>query len=618
MKKILILILTVCSITGYGQTQLNPSGSNSVANINTALTMPAVAAGTDTYTTTIIGATLTTNKAYTILFTNACTGTPTPTININDGTNNLGAVTLKKFSSGSLVNLSAGDISNGQPIRFRYNGTNFVMEGGTGSGGTSLNGTGYVKMSGTTTSYNTTIPNADLTNSSITIAGNATSLGGSVTQDNITGLSSTGIIKRTAANTLGIATSGTDYEVPLTFSTGLTRSTNAITVNTSQNITTLSGLTSNGFLTTSGGTGALSITIPGTGITTWIATPSSANLAAAVNDETGTGALVFGTTPTIATPVINGLPTGTGVSSTASVSTLASRDANANTAANNYTPGYTTTATAAGTTTLTVSSTRKQVFTGSTTQTLVLPVVSTLPQTNFAFTIINNSTGAVTVQSSGANTIQVMAANSTMEVYAILLTGTSASSWQYQYYPSNPATTTGDTYYANSSGEPQKLAIGSTNDIYTVVAGIPAWSTGTPGVTTNSNASSGKVGEYVSSLIAVGSATSFTTATAKNVTSISLTAGDWDVYGNVTFTEGSATVTARTAGISSTSATLPTDGSEIEMGTLTTVVSEKVTLSIPTKRVSIASTTTIYLVGSTTFSAGTSSGYGFIGARRAR
>lgn len=63
---------------------------------------------------------------------------------------------------------------------------------------------------------------------------------------------------------LGVDASGavescTTYEVPLTFSTGLTRSTNTITVNTSQNISTLSNLTSNGFVKTSGGTGALSI-----------------------------------------------------------------------------------------------------------------------------------------------------------------------------------------------------------------------------------------------------------------------------------------------------------------------------------------------------------------------
>lgn len=43
---------------------------------------------------------------------------------------------------------------------------------------------------------------------------------------------------------------------------------------------------------------------PGANVGTFLATPSSANLAAAVTDETGSGALVFGTSPTIATPTI--------------------------------------------------------------------------------------------------------------------------------------------------------------------------------------------------------------------------------------------------------------------------------------------------------------------------
>ena len=47
----------------------------------------------------------------------------------------------------------------------------------------------------------------------------------------------------------------------------------------------------------------------GTGIATFLGTPSSANLASAVTDETGSGALVFGTSPTISSPTITG--TGT-------------------------------------------------------------------------------------------------------------------------------------------------------------------------------------------------------------------------------------------------------------------------------------------------------------------
>ncbi|GEM_PF-6104204 len=91
-----------------------------------------------------------------------------------------------------------------------------------------------------------------------------------------------------SSGTLGTAafTASSAYEVPLTFSTGLTRSTNTITVNTSQNIATLSNLTSNGLVTTSGGTGALSITT-----------------------TTGSGSAVLGTSGTMTTPTLNGTPT---------------------------------------------------------------------------------------------------------------------------------------------------------------------------------------------------------------------------------------------------------------------------------------------------------------------
>lgn len=42
----------------------------------------------------------------------------------------------------------------------------------------------------------------------------------------------------------------------------------------------------------------------GTGVATFLATPSSSNLAAAVTDETGTGALVFANSPTLVTPAL--------------------------------------------------------------------------------------------------------------------------------------------------------------------------------------------------------------------------------------------------------------------------------------------------------------------------
>lgn len=50
----------------------------------------------------------------------------------------------------------------------------------------------------------------------------------------------------------------------------------------------------------------------GTGVATFLATPTSANLATAVTNETGSGSLVFGTSPTIGTPTIT-TPTVTGL-----------------------------------------------------------------------------------------------------------------------------------------------------------------------------------------------------------------------------------------------------------------------------------------------------------------
>jgi len=75
------------------------------------------------------------------------------------------------------------------------------------------------------------------------------------------------------------------------------------------------------------GNGGTGITSLGTGVATWWGTPSSANLASAVTDETGSGSLVFATSPTFVTPALGtpsggtatnltGLPLSTGVTGT--------------------------------------------------------------------------------------------------------------------------------------------------------------------------------------------------------------------------------------------------------------------------------------------------------------
>lgn len=69
------------------------------------------------------------------------------------------------------------------------------------------------------------------------------------------------------------------------------------------------GTPASGDLSNCTGVPGAALTGLGAGVVTWLVTPSSANLAAAVTGETGTGALVFGTSPTLVTPDL-GTPSG--------------------------------------------------------------------------------------------------------------------------------------------------------------------------------------------------------------------------------------------------------------------------------------------------------------------
>jgi hypothetical protein len=142
----------------------------------------------------------------------------------------------------------AGSFTNGT-----WNGSAIgALYGGTGTTGL----TGYVYGNGTsamtasttipTTALSGTITNAQLANSATTIAGTSTSLGGSISQDTITGLSTTGLVKRTAANTLAIATSGTDYGLGSVTSVAGTGTVNGITL--TGTVTTSGSLTLGGTL----------------------------------------------------------------------------------------------------------------------------------------------------------------------------------------------------------------------------------------------------------------------------------------------------------------------------------------------------------------------------------
>jgi hypothetical protein len=146
---------------------------------------------------------------------------------------------------------------------------------------------------------------------------------------------------------------------------------------------------------------------------------------------TGSGTLAVSLSGT-ALPIGNGGTAVTSVTTAPTASAFAGWDANKNFSATGFIGGYTTTATAAGTTTLTVGSNQVQFFTGTTTQTVALPVASTLVLGQ-TFLIVNRSTGVVTVQSSGANSIQAMAASTQLLVTCILASGTGTASWDPVY-----------------------------------------------------------------------------------------------------------------------------------------------------------------------------------------
>jgi hypothetical protein len=136
------------------------------------------------------------------------------------------------------------------------------------------------------------------------------------------------------------------------------------------------------------------------------------------------------------------------------------------------------------------------------------------------------------------------------------------------------------------------------------------------GTTTNDSASAGRVGEFVSSTVA-NTTVSLTSGTPANVTSISLTAGDWDVSGMVIFnTAGTTVMSAQVAGVSSTSATLVTYQFANIAGTQSAGAGGNVVT--PVVRISLSATTTVYLVAQGNFTTSTCQAGGVIRARRAR
>lgn len=141
------------------------------------------------------------------------------------------------------------------------------------------------------------------------------------------------------------------------------------------------------------------------------------------------------------------------------------------------------------------------------------------------------------------------------------------------------------------------------------------------GTNTNDAAAAGNVGEIISSSVESGSAVSLVTATAKTITSIALTPGDWDLQGVVHYDFGATTnVAGVISSISGTTDTYDLTADRCNSDPRSSTPSNLVPLSCPItrRRVSIAVNTTYYLVAWSNFGTSTCTAHGHISARRVR
>jgi hypothetical protein len=178
-------------------------------------------------------------------------------------------------------------VAAGEKCTVYYNGTDYVkVASSVADGVTSVSGTGTVN--------------------GITLTGTVTSTGSLTLGGALTGVN----LASQVTGTLPIANGGTGT-TSTTFANLTTNVTGTLPIangGTGTTSTTFVNLATNVTGTLPVANGGTGITSLGTGVATFLGTPTSANLAAAVTDETGSGSLVFATSPTLVTPVL-GTPT---------------------------------------------------------------------------------------------------------------------------------------------------------------------------------------------------------------------------------------------------------------------------------------------------------------------
>jgi hypothetical protein len=213
---------------------------------------------------------------------------------------------------------SAGAVVRHMAIGRDYREANTHIEATTGHGATGA----VVGTTNTQTLTNKTIDAASNTLTGVvTLTGTQTLTNKTLTAPTLTtpalGTPASGVLTNTTGLPLTTGVTGT---LPVANGgTGVTTSTGSganVLATSPTLVTPILGTPTSGTLTNATGlpisTGVAGL---GTGVATFLATPSSANLAAAVTGETGTGDLVFATSPTLITPVL-GVATATSINGT--------------------------------------------------------------------------------------------------------------------------------------------------------------------------------------------------------------------------------------------------------------------------------------------------------------
>lgn len=302
------------------------------------------------------------------------------------------------------------------------------------------------------------------------------------------------------------------------------------------------------------------------GITGVTQNPSASNSVVTIVNSTGQ----IGVTVATATPTASKLPLW---------------DASVNLSANNFLPGYATFTTSQ---TLTAASSYSIYMTGTTAaQTMTLPVVSTFAATGAMFMFMNNSTQTWNINSSGANLVIALPSMSMVIVECILITGTTAASWNAMPITFGTTTGTGNTMVLQNAPN-------------------------ITGRTTGSTPTSGNIGEELQTVVASGSAVSLTTATIADITSQAYTAGNWLVVANPTFVGTGITATELQAFIGTASGNVTTGQTTANttFGTPFIVGATAQDTPFICWPFNTSGTGTLFLKAKATFSVGTCAAYG--------